>query len=172
MYAQLWNIHVRSVVKHSCTLSCETFMYAQLWNIHVRSVVKQVCTTCNSHNRDHFLERTSTGYIWEILVVNQIGLKSIVPGLRGRHLDDQATVPLQSSQFIIYVYLSHDCNLIIQFFSFQDNCNDYFCWLCHKEGMLVCCELCPRVYHTRCLGLSAELPQDWVCPECEVRAII
>ncbi|XP_060590917.1 MYND-type zinc finger-containing chromatin reader ZMYND8-like isoform X3 [Ruditapes philippinarum] len=49
----------------------------------------------------------------------------------------------------------------------EDNCNDYFCWLCHKEGMLVCCELCPRVYHTRCLGLSAELPQDWVCPECE-----
>ncbi|XP_052763321.1 protein kinase C-binding protein 1-like isoform X2 [Mya arenaria] len=49
----------------------------------------------------------------------------------------------------------------------QDNCNDYFCWLCHKEGTLVCCELCPRVYHSRCLGLSEALPQDWVCPECE-----
>ncbi|WAR17814.1 PKCB1-like protein [Mya arenaria] len=42
-----------------------------------------------------------------------------------------------------------------------DNCNDYFCWLCHKEGTLVCCELCPRVYHSRCLGLSEALPQDW-----------
>ena len=51
----------------------------------------------------------------------------------------------------------------------QDNRNDYFCWLCHKEGTLICCELCPRVYHTKCLGLGSELPQDWACPECEVR---
>lgn len=49
----------------------------------------------------------------------------------------------------------------------EDNRNDYFCWLCHKEGTLVCCELCPRVYHSKCLGLGSELPQDWVCPECE-----
>ncbi|KAK3611560.1 hypothetical protein CHS0354_018075 [Potamilus streckersoni] len=49
----------------------------------------------------------------------------------------------------------------------EDNRNDYFCWLCHREGMVVCCELCPRVYHTKCLGLDSDLPQDWVCPECE-----
>ena len=59
--------------------------------------------------------------------------------------------------------------LIFFFYLFiQDNRNDYFCWLCHKEGTLICCELCPRVYHTKCLGLGSELPQDWVCPECEV----
>ena len=50
----------------------------------------------------------------------------------------------------------------------EDNRNDYFCWLCHKEGMVVCCELCPRVYHARCLDLDTDLPKEWVCPECEV----
>ncbi|KAJ8321843.1 hypothetical protein KUTeg_000314 [Tegillarca granosa] len=49
----------------------------------------------------------------------------------------------------------------------EDNRNDYFCWLCHKEGTVVCCELCPRVYHSKCLELGSNLPQDWVCPECE-----
>ncbi|KAK3088501.1 hypothetical protein FSP39_019930, partial [Pinctada imbricata] len=49
----------------------------------------------------------------------------------------------------------------------EDNRNDYFCWLCHKEGTVVCCELCPRVYHTRCLEVTDNLPKDWVCPECE-----
>ncbi|XP_078331384.1 uncharacterized protein LOC111122145 isoform X3 [Crassostrea virginica] len=49
----------------------------------------------------------------------------------------------------------------------EDNRNDYFCWLCHKEGTVICCELCPRVYHTKCLEISRELPKDWVCPECE-----
>lgn len=49
----------------------------------------------------------------------------------------------------------------------EDNRNDYFCWLCHKEGTVICCELCPRVYHTKCLNLGLKLPKDWVCPECE-----
>ncbi|XP_055998197.1 MYND-type zinc finger-containing chromatin reader ZMYND8-like isoform X3 [Ostrea edulis] len=49
----------------------------------------------------------------------------------------------------------------------EDNRNDYFCWLCHKEGTVICCELCPRVYHTKCLEVSGDLPKDWVCPECE-----
>ncbi|ESO83156.1 hypothetical protein LOTGIDRAFT_83183, partial [Lottia gigantea] len=48
-----------------------------------------------------------------------------------------------------------------------DNKNDYFCWICHKEGLLVGCELCPRVYHTKCLNINSELPNEWVCPECE-----
>lgn len=33
---------------------------------------------------------------------------------------------------------------------------------------MICCELCPRVYHTKCLEVSGDLPKDWVCPECEV----
>ncbi|KAL5013388.1 hypothetical protein ScPMuIL_007658 [Solemya velum] len=49
----------------------------------------------------------------------------------------------------------------------EDNRNDYFCWLCHKEGTVICCELCPRVYHAKCLEIGSDLPQDWVCPECE-----
>lgn len=34
-------------------------------------------------------------------------------------------------------------------------------------GDLICCDLCPRVFHVKCVGLK-ELPQgDWICPECE-----
>ncbi|CAI9721069.1 kinase C-binding 1-like isoform X1 [Octopus vulgaris] len=48
-----------------------------------------------------------------------------------------------------------------------NNKNDYFCWLCHRDGEVVCCELCPRVYHIKCLGLDEPFPEVWVCPECE-----
>jgi hypothetical protein len=46
--------------------------------------------------------------------------------------------------------------------------SDAYCWLCHNEGGVsdCCCELCPRLYHAKCLGI--EKPTDtWVCPECE-----
>ncbi|CAL1532484.1 unnamed protein product, partial [Lymnaea stagnalis] len=49
----------------------------------------------------------------------------------------------------------------------EDNKNDYFCWACHKEGQVICCELCPRVFHTKCLSLENKVSKDWVCPECE-----
>ncbi|XP_059165862.1 MYND-type zinc finger-containing chromatin reader ZMYND8-like isoform X2 [Physella acuta] len=49
----------------------------------------------------------------------------------------------------------------------EDNKNDYFCWICHKEGLVICCELCPRVYHSKCLSCESNVPDDWVCPECE-----
>nr|XP_023652450.1 protein kinase C-binding protein 1-like isoform X3 [Paramormyrops kingsleyae] len=49
----------------------------------------------------------------------------------------------------------------------QDGRNDFYCWLCHREGQVLCCELCPRVYHARCLRLAAEPEGDWFCPECE-----
>uniref|UniRef100_A0A8C4N5C2 Uncharacterized protein n=1 Tax=Eptatretus burgeri TaxID=7764 RepID=A0A8C4N5C2_EPTBU len=49
----------------------------------------------------------------------------------------------------------------------QDGRNDCYCWLCHREGQVLCCELCPRVFHTRCLRLPAEPEGDWFCPECE-----
>uniref|UniRef100_A0A452E543 PKCB1 protein n=1 Tax=Capra hircus TaxID=9925 RepID=A0A452E543_CAPHI len=38
----------------------------------------------------------------------------------------------------------------------QDGRNDFHCWVCHQEGQVLCCELCPGVYHG-----------DWFCPECE-----
>ncbi|XP_039657087.1 protein kinase C-binding protein 1-like isoform X3 [Perca fluviatilis] len=50
----------------------------------------------------------------------------------------------------------------------QDGRNDFYCWLCHREGQVLCCELCPRVYHAKCLKLPAEPEGDWFCPECEV----
>ncbi|KAM9296330.1 MYND-type zinc finger-containing chromatin reader ZMYND8-like [Gastrophryne carolinensis] len=51
----------------------------------------------------------------------------------------------------------------------QDGRNDFYCWVCHREGQVLCCELCPRVYHAKCLKLNAEPEGDWFCPECEVR---
>uniref|UniRef100_A0A3Q1G805 Zinc finger, MYND-type containing 8 n=1 Tax=Acanthochromis polyacanthus TaxID=80966 RepID=A0A3Q1G805_9TELE len=35
------------------------------------------------------------------------------------------------------------------------------------QGQVLCCELCPRVYHAKCLKLPAEPEGDWFCPECE-----
>lgn len=52
----------------------------------------------------------------------------------------------------------------------QDGRNDFYCWVCHREGQVLCCELCPRVYHAKCLKLAAEPEGDWFCPECEVLA--
>uniref|UniRef100_A0A347ZJA3 Putative OSA1 n=1 Tax=Reticulitermes speratus TaxID=60591 RepID=A0A347ZJA3_9NEOP len=43
---------------------------------------------------------------------------------------------------------------------------DQFCWLCHKDGVVINCETCPRVYHLRCIQLEAAPTEDWVCPEC------
>lgn len=50
----------------------------------------------------------------------------------------------------------------------QDGRNDFYCWVCHREGQVLCCELCPRVYHAKCLRLTSEPEGDWFCPECEV----
>ena len=50
---------------------------------------------------------------------------------------------------------------------FQDTANDCFCWICHKEGDVICCETCPRVFHLKCIQLESNAPtEDWVCPEC------
>ncbi|GLV41409.1 uncharacterized protein CBL_06639 [Carabus blaptoides fortunei] len=43
---------------------------------------------------------------------------------------------------------------------------DSFCWRCHREGILVQCETCPRGYHTRCLKQPVINPDRWPCPEC------
>ncbi|XP_043205125.1 protein kinase C-binding protein 1-like isoform X2 [Amphibalanus amphitrite] len=45
--------------------------------------------------------------------------------------------------------------------------NDNFCWVCHREGQVVCCETCPRVFHLKCAQLSTDPPGDWVCVECQ-----
>ena len=47
-----------------------------------------------------------------------------------------------------------------------DTLNDAYCWICHKEGEVICCETCPRVFHLKCIQLEASPAEDWVCPEC------
>ena len=47
-----------------------------------------------------------------------------------------------------------------------DTLNDAFCWICHKEGDVICCETCPRVFHLKCIGMETNPSEDWVCPEC------
>ena len=48
----------------------------------------------------------------------------------------------------------------------QDVHSDGYCWLCHKEGEVICCEACPRVFHIKCIQLDSSPAEDWVCPEC------
>lgn len=46
------------------------------------------------------------------------------------------------------------------------------CFVCGKGGKLTCCDVCPRVYHLRCLSaedkarLQANDDSDWWCPRC------
>ncbi|KAK1310830.1 hypothetical protein QJS10_CPA08g00520 [Acorus calamus] len=44
------------------------------------------------------------------------------------------------------------------------------CRLCGMDGTLVCCDGCPSVYHSRCIGLNKVLLPEgpWYCPECMV----
>ena len=53
-------------------------------------------------------------------------------------------------------------------FCLKESDSDFYCWICHKEGHVILCELCPRVFHIRCLNLHEEPQGEWVCPECEV----
>merc|ERR1712045_452976 len=47
-----------------------------------------------------------------------------------------------------------------------DSQNDCFCWICHKEGDVICCETCPRVFHLKCIQMDTAPTDEWVCPEC------
>lgn len=47
-----------------------------------------------------------------------------------------------------------------------DILSDGYCWTCHKEGDVICCETCPRVFHLKCIQLESSPAEDWVCPEC------
>ncbi|KAL2629360.1 hypothetical protein R1flu_014046 [Riccia fluitans] len=46
----------------------------------------------------------------------------------------------------------------------------YFeCMVCEVGGNLICCDLCPRVYHLECLSppLKRTPPGKWLCPVCK-----
>lgn len=46
------------------------------------------------------------------------------------------------------------------------------CFVCGNGGKLTCCDICPRVYHMRCLPaadaeqLRQNKDEDWWCPRC------
>ncbi|KAF7823287.1 DDT domain-containing protein PTM-like [Senna tora] len=44
------------------------------------------------------------------------------------------------------------------------------CRLCGMDGILLCCDGCPSVYHSRCIGLmKISIPEGlWYCPECKI----
>ncbi|EEB10899.1 zinc finger and mynd domain-containing protein, putative [Pediculus humanus corporis] len=43
-----------------------------------------------------------------------------------------------------------------------------FCWTCHKDGSVVKCDTCPRVFHLKCVSLSKDPSKNWICPECSL----
>lgn len=44
------------------------------------------------------------------------------------------------------------------------------CCLCKMDGNLICCDGCPAAFHSKCVGIAANLlpDGDWYCPECVV----
>ena len=50
----------------------------------------------------------------------------------------------------------------------EDHCRN-----CSKMGDLLCCEICPAVYHLHCLKPPLEnVPEgDWLCPVCEMHRL-
>ncbi|MCH85461.1 chromodomain-helicase-DNA-binding protein, partial [Trifolium medium] len=47
------------------------------------------------------------------------------------------------------------------------------CRLCGMDGTLLCCDGCPAVYHSRCIGVMKMYISDgeWHCPECKINTI-
>jgi hypothetical protein len=43
------------------------------------------------------------------------------------------------------------------------------CYVCGKEGDVMCCEGCSRVAHSKCVNLKQKLKdeEDWYCEVCE-----
>jgi Rad4 beta-hairpin domain 3/Rad4 beta-hairpin domain 2/Rad4 transglutaminase-like domain/Rad4 beta-hairpin domain 1/Histone-lysine N-methyltransferase NSD-like, PHD zinc finger 1 len=44
--------------------------------------------------------------------------------------------------------------------------HDDACRACKEGGELLCCDLCPRTYHLRCVDLDTVPEGDWVCTDC------
>ena len=52
---------------------------------------------------------------------------------------------------------------------FYDDKNSDVCQICKKTGNLICCDKCPRSFHSKCLGVDEkDLPEDyWECRFCK-----
>ncbi|CAG9826226.1 unnamed protein product [Diabrotica balteata] len=55
--------------------------------------------------------------------------------------------------------------LIADYKVFKIN-KDSFCWRCHRDGVNIDCETCPRTFHHKCLKQSITDDEHWPCPEC------
>ncbi|KTG44024.1 hypothetical protein cypCar_00045224, partial [Cyprinus carpio] len=49
--------------------------------------------------------------------------------------------------------------------------NDDECYVCHSEGALVCCDECPRAFHSHCHlpTVDEDSPGEWICAFCVLR---
>ena len=83
--------------------------------------MKQVLATFINHSRVHFLEPTSTGVIWGIMVVTRVGFEPTIPMLWDRHLIHKVIAPLTTSFMNVelqyttcffHVCLSRHCRVI------------------------------------------------------------
>lgn len=46
-------------------------------------------------------------------------------------------------------------------------CSIDYCFKCERGGNLICCDKCPRSFHTKCIQVSTStLPDTWLCPHC------
>uniref|UniRef100_A0A672T2A4 SP110 nuclear body protein, tandem duplicate 2 n=1 Tax=Sinocyclocheilus grahami TaxID=75366 RepID=A0A672T2A4_SINGR len=52
----------------------------------------------------------------------------------------------------------------------EDN-NDDECYVCRSEGRLVCCDECPRAFHSHCHlpAVHGDSPGEWICTFCVLR---
>ncbi|GLE05885.1 hypothetical protein PINS_up015066 [Pythium insidiosum] len=46
---------------------------------------------------------------------------------------------------------------------------DVECGVCRLGGELLCCDGCPRAFHTTCIGLEAVPDEEWFCNECDMQ---
>ena len=46
--------------------------------------------------------------------------------------------------------------------------SEYLCNVCEHPGLLLICDMCEKMYHFECVGLTAK-PKErhWYCPQCE-----
>ena len=44
-----------------------------------------------------------------------------------------------------------------------------YCSECFKGGHLLCCDLCPRAFHPKCVGLHGIPASDWCCEHCHLQ---
>ena len=68
--------------------------------------------------------------------------------------------------YLMWQVLGSSIDILYFEISLQESQNDCYCWICHKEGDVICCETCPRVFHLKCIQLENAPTEDWVCPEC------